>query len=154
MCSQNESQSPDWGSQRKGELSIVDQSDNFPLRSSWFCWTLLVMNWFWIQKWQNIRDVVLSALTVSKEALSFQLSPLFGLVPLNSSFLVAHLPLYRGQDEERVCWSSDLRGLEPFTLIPQPPPPPSSTLLCILTRMLPARPGEEELRLVLPVAQI
>ena len=86
-------------------------------------------------------------------ALSFQLSPLFGLVPLHSSFLVAHLPLYRGQDEERVCWSSGLRGLEPFTLIPQPPPL-SSTLLCILTRMLPARPGEEELRLVLPVVQI
>ena len=50
-------------------------------------------------------------MTVSRAALSFQLSPLFGLVPLNSSFLVAHLPLYRGQDEERVCWSSDLRGL-------------------------------------------
>ena len=95
-------------------------------------------------------------MTVTKAALSFQLSPLFGLVPLHSSFLVAntHLPLYKGQDEERVCWSSGLRGLEPFTLIPQPPPPPSSTLLCILTRMLPARPGEEELRLVLPVAQI
>ena len=92
-------------------------------------------------------------MTVSRAALSFQLSPLFGLVPLNSSFLVAHLPLYRGQDEERVCWSSGLRGLEPFTLIPQPLPP-SSTLLCILTRMLPVRPGEEELRLVLPVAQI
>ena len=93
-------------------------------------------------------------MTVTNAVLSFQLSPLFGLVPLHSSFLVAHLPLYKGQDEERVYWSSDLRGLEPFTLIPHPPPPLSSTLLCILTRMLPARPGEEELRLVLPVAQI
>ena len=54
--SQNESQSRDWGSERKGELSIVDQSDNFLLRSSWF-WTLLVMNWFWIQKWQNSREI-------------------------------------------------------------------------------------------------
>ena len=93
-------------------------------------------------------------MTVSRVAFSFQLSPLFGLVPLHSSFLVTHIPLYRGQDEEKVCWSSGLRGLEPFTLIPQPPSPLSSTLLCILTRMLPERPREEELRLVLPVAQI
>ena len=37
-------------------LNYHTPSHNFLLRSSWF-WTLLVMNWFWIQKWQNSREI-------------------------------------------------------------------------------------------------
>ena len=120
-------------------------------------------SWLWIDfesiKWQNSRDIpsLLKWLLQRWPLVSNYLHCLAWCHSTPPSWLPKPTSLLtedKMKIEERVCWSSDLRGLEPFTLIPQPLLPPSSTLLCILTRMLPARLGEEELRLVLPVAQI